>query len=55
MMTFLLGAMAGMLIDWMKSRKIKNSDQIAEYIAVTVKGSLIGIFNQIKEGDGTGE
>ena len=52
---FYTEAMAGMLIDWMKSRKIKNSDQIAEYIAVTVKGSLIGIFNQIKEGDGTGE
>ncbi|MGN1137905.1 MAG: TetR/AcrR family transcriptional regulator C-terminal domain-containing protein [Ruminococcus sp.] len=38
-------AIAGMLIDWIKHRTVKERESISKYLSTTIKTSLMGIFS----------
>ncbi|MGN0481999.1 MAG: TetR/AcrR family transcriptional regulator C-terminal domain-containing protein [Lachnospiraceae bacterium] len=48
---FYTEALAGMLIDWIKNKKERNSKQIVTYLSETVKASLLGILQRQKKND----
>lgn len=41
---FFMDALSGILIDWIRNRDIRNKDKIIEYLSITMKRSLYGIF-----------
>ena len=41
---FYAEGLAGILIDWIKHREIRNKQQEVEFVTRTIKGSLIGIL-----------
>lgn len=45
---FYTEALAGILIEWIKNKDLRNPDEIVSYIVRTIKQSLIGIFNNPK-------
>lgn len=42
---FYTEALAGILIDWIKTRDKRNKEKITKYIENTIKNSLLGILN----------
>lgn len=49
---FYMEAIAGMLIDWIKDRSLRNKNDIINYIANTIRYSLIGILQSLPDDNG---
>lgn len=42
---FYTEALAGILVDWIKNREVRNRTMLIEYLSVTVKASLVGLLH----------
>lgn len=42
---FYTEALAGILVDWIKNREVRNRTMLIEYLSVTVRASLVGLLH----------